>query len=65
MGLSSLRSLRGERTAHRAEGRVAYFEAAAGATEPQPQPPFGRVRRAARAEGELERAEVGEVLLVL
>ena len=38
-GFSSFLPLCGVRAAHLAEGRLAYLEAAAGATEPQPQLP--------------------------
>lgn len=48
-----------------AEGLLADLEAAAGAAEPQGEPLHCGVTRAVAAEGLLEGAKVGEVLLVL
>ena len=48
-----------------AEGLLADLEAAAGAAEPQGEPLHRGVTRAVAAEGLLEGAKVGEVLLVL
>ena len=65
-GLGARRSpLRRVGAADLAEGLLADLEAAAGAAEPQGEPLHCGVTRAVAAEGLLEGAKVGEVLLVL